>query len=125
MRLLPVALRELGTQREDSLQSLRGARVHAVAGIGNPRRFFALLRELGAHPVEHEFVDHHAFLARDLEFGDTLRIVMTEKDAVKCAAFADDRMWCLSVVADLPAADAEYLLRAVLARVAQEGVEDA
>jgi tetraacyldisaccharide 4'-kinase len=86
-----------------------------VAGIGNPARFFALLRELGAVPTEHAFSDHHAFTARDLAFGADQPIVMTEKDAVKCAALAGPRTWYLPVAAELAAADGAKLLDAALA----------
>lgn len=78
-----------------------GRRVHAVAGIGNPQRFFALLRSLGIVPVEHPFPDHHPFARADLAFDDDLPVLMTEKDAVKCSAFADERCWYLPVDARL------------------------
>ena len=81
------------------LSSLCGERVHAVAGIGNPGRFFARLREVGLLVEEHPFPDHHRFSARDLEFGDDLPVVMTEKDAVKCRQFASSRYWYLPVSA--------------------------
>jgi tetraacyldisaccharide 4'-kinase len=58
--------------------------VHAVAGIGNPKRFFATLRDMGFEVVEHGLEDHHIFHVADLLFGDQLPVVMTEKDAVKC-----------------------------------------
>ena len=76
-----------------------GAPVHAVAGIGNPARFFASLRALGLDPIEHAFPDHHDFTAADLEFGDARPVIMTEKDAVKCAPFAPARFWYLPVAA--------------------------
>lgn len=95
------------------LATLGGARVHAVAGIGNPARFFSLLREQGCEPVQHEFADHHAFAARDLDFPDDLPIVMTEKDAVKCRHFASRRMQYLRVSARLSDADAARLMRLV------------
>jgi tetraacyldisaccharide 4'-kinase len=117
MSLQPGPLRALRADREEPLESLRGLPVHAVAGIGNPRRFFDLLRALGARPVEHAFADHHPFRAQDLAFDDKTRIVMTEKDAVRCSALAAERMWYLPVSASLPEADAAQLLRAVLARV--------
>jgi len=122
MELRPESLRELRPDREGSLDTLRGATVHAVAGIGHPQRFFALLRGLGARPIEHPFADHHAYRPRDLAFGDDLRIVMTEKDAVKCAPFADARMCCLRVAAKLPESDAARLLCAILARVTGGGI---
>ena len=88
----------------------QNARVHAVAGIGNPERFFATLRALGCDPIEHAFPDHHAFRAEDLAFDDALPIVMTEKDAMKCAAFASDRHWYLQVRAQLPDSLATLIL---------------
>lgn len=94
-------------------ESLCDKTVHAVAGIGNPARFFAMLRSLGCHPVEHVFPDHHAFRAADLAFGDDLPIVMTEKDAVKCRSLATDRMHYLKVSASLPEGDAARLLQLV------------
>lgn len=102
-------------------ESLRGESVHAVAGIGHPARFFSLLRGLGARPVEHAFADHHAFTAQDLQFGDDRRIVMTEKDAVKCRSFATQRMWWLPVDATLSGADAAQLLQKVMAVISTRG----
>jgi len=75
----------------------RGREVHALAGIGNPRRFFDSVQALGVDAVEHAFPDHHAYAAQDLAFPDAAAIVMTEKDAVKCRALADDRFWYLPV----------------------------
>lgn len=125
MDLLPGPLRALGDGREEPLDALRGATVHAVAGIGNPRRFFELLRTLGAQPIEHPFPDHHPFRARDLSWDGAARIVMTEKDAVRCSALATPRMWCLPVTASLPDADAARLLHLVLAKVQGGGDESA
>jgi tetraacyldisaccharide 4'-kinase len=78
-------------------------RVHAVAGIGHPPRFFAALRAFGIDLVEHPFPDHHRYTAADLAFGDGLPVLMTEKDAVKCRAFAQAGWWAVPVVAELPA----------------------
>jgi tetraacyldisaccharide 4'-kinase len=93
------------------LAGLRNADVHAVAATGNPARFFALLRELGSRPAEHAFADHYAFRRTDLAFGDLLPIVMTEKDAVKCRAFATDRMQYIRVSAGFTDQDAARLLQ--------------
>jgi tetraacyldisaccharide 4'-kinase len=84
------------------LAAFANARLHAVAGIGNPRRFFDMLRGHGIDPVEHAFPDHHAYKAHDLEFDDPLPVLMTEKDAVKCRAFAKENWWSVPVVAELP-----------------------
>lgn len=86
--------------RSESLQSWKGRRVHAVAGIGNPQRFFDSLREHDLDPVEHAFADHHAYTADDLRFDEALPIVMTEKDWVKCSAFASSDAWMLPVRAE-------------------------
>lgn len=74
-------------------------RVHAVAGIGNPDRFFRQLKQLGFSVIEHPFPDHHAYTARDVAFDDGLPVVMTEKDAVKCRRFCGENAWYLTVTA--------------------------
>lgn len=79
-----------------------GCRVHAVAGIGNPERFFSMLRDQGFDVVPHAFADHHAYQADDLVFDELLPVVMTEKDAVKCAGFAAANWWYVPVQAVLP-----------------------
>jgi tetraacyldisaccharide 4'-kinase len=76
--------------------------VHAVAGIGNPARFFSTLTQEGFAIISHVFNDHHRFQARELTFDDALPVLMTEKDAVKCRSFACERHWYLSVDAVLP-----------------------
>ena len=100
-----------------SLASFRDTGVHAVAAIGNPRRFFDTLREAGLKVYEHPMPDHHAFKTGDLNFGDSLPVLMTEKDAVKCASFADERCWYVPVTAEFPEADTRRLIDLVLARV--------
>lgn len=77
-------------------------RVHAVAGIGNPQRFYQSLRELHLDICEHDFPDHHAYDARDFAFSEPLPVVMTAKDAVKCASFAQDDWYYLVVDVQLP-----------------------
>ena len=86
-----------------SLESFAAQRVHAVAAIGNPERFFDGLRAHGIDIEVHAFPDHHAFVASDLAFGDGLPVLMTEKDAVKCVRFAATNFWCVPVRAELPA----------------------
>jgi tetraacyldisaccharide 4'-kinase len=93
-----------------ALSSLAGQRVHAVAGIGNPRRFFAQLAAAGLKVVEHAFPDHHRYRAADLEFNDGLPLLMTEKDAVKCRAFAAANRWYLPVAVSFAGADGEALM---------------
>lgn len=79
-----------------------GRVVHAVAGIGNPARFFASLRGKSLDPVEHPFPDHHEFLASDLAFTPPAPLLMTEKDAVKCAEFGLTQAYAVPVRAELP-----------------------
>ncbi|HEY8010423.1 MAG TPA: tetraacyldisaccharide 4'-kinase [Rudaea sp.] len=95
-----VAVGDAATRR--SLHDFAGQRVHAVAGIGNPARFFALLRAAGIDAIEHAFADHYPYQPRDLDFGDGLPVLMTEKDAIKCAAFAHANLWQVPVRAELP-----------------------
>jgi tetraacyldisaccharide 4'-kinase len=102
-----------------SLASFRGAGVHAVAAIGNPQRFFDMLRNAGLTLYEHPMPDHHAFKAGDLNFGDNLPVIMTEKDAVKCVAFADERCWYVPVTAEFSEDEARELTDLVLARASE------
>lgn len=76
-------------------------KVHAVAGIGNPGRFFSYLRRLGLDVVEHHFPDHYQYQASDLQMLAADIILMTEKDAVKCLHFARDNIWVLPVEAQV------------------------
>ena len=78
-------------------ESLAGKRIHAVAGIGYPQRFFDTLRGMGLSFVPHAFPDHHAYVPADLMFPDCDVVLMTEKDAVKCASFDDGRFYALRV----------------------------
>lgn len=95
------------------LAAFRGRRVHALAGIGDPERFFAALRAHGIEVVPHPFPDHHPFRASDLVFREDLPLLMTEKDAVKCRAFAAPARWYVPAEARLP----EAFLDAVDARL--------
>lgn len=79
----------------------QGRLIHAIAGIGNPGRFFAHLRKLGLEGISHAFPDHYTYRPEDLAFEDADAILMTEKDAVKCAAFASEKLWALAVDADV------------------------
>tara|TARA_A200000113_G_scaffold61004_1_gene52343 strand:+ start:4556 stop:7315 length:2760 start_codon:yes stop_codon:yes gene_type:complete len=75
--------------------------VHAVAGLGNPGRFFDLLGKLGFDIIRHPFPDHHNFLSSDIFYLDHLPIVMTEKDASKCKDFDNNKIWYLKIDADV------------------------
>ena len=91
--------------------AFHGTRIHALAGIGNPQRFFSHLVALGMEPdTTQPFPDHHEYRVDDFSGVDAGIILMTEKDAVKCAAFADERMWFMRVDAVLPSDFAEFIL---------------
>jgi tetraacyldisaccharide 4'-kinase len=92
------------------LKAFAGQRVHAVAGIGDPNRFFLHLGKAGLKVVPHPFPDHHPFTARDLEFGDDAPVLLTEKDAVKLRSVARPGWWVLPVSAQLDPAFGTWLL---------------
>ena len=91
-------------------KSFAGEKVHAVAGIGDPRRFFLQLARFGLKIVPHPFPDHHPFVAADLDFGDQAPVVMTEKDAVKCRRLAKPNHWVFPVSASLDPAFERWLV---------------
>jgi len=122
MRLEPGAAQPIvGGAEPRSLASFAGRPVHAVAGIGDPGRFFAMLRAAGLAPREHAFPDHHAYAAQDLDFGDDAPVLMTAKDAVKCRRFAGPQLWEVPVVARLSPADGAALIDQIAALVAVQG----
>ncbi|MEM9301105.1 MAG: tetraacyldisaccharide 4'-kinase [Pseudomonadota bacterium] len=98
LQLQPEALVHLRTEQSERLDALRNrASVHAVAGIGNPDRFFADLEgAVGRSVVRHAFPDHWAFARTDLADLETACVVMTAKDAVKCSEFAGEDWWRLA-----------------------------
>ena len=83
-----------------------GGDCHAVAGIGNPVRFFGSLRARGLTVIPHAFADHHVFQRGDFSFAGENTVIMTEKDAVKIQTFAQNNWWYVPVSAELP--DAFY-----------------
>ena len=96
MRMVDISLVSMtdAALRHDP-EEFAGHTVHAVTGISNPSSFFAQLRAAGMEVIEHPFRDHHPFTAADVRFPDSLPVVMTDKDAVKCVKFADSRFWVL------------------------------
>lgn len=71
--------------------------VYAVAGIGNPDRFFKTLTHYDINFIPKPFSDHHKFTPGDLRFEGAHNVVMTEKDAVKCSKFAQSNVWALKI----------------------------
>lgn len=104
MKMRHGELVSMGDRGCRSLSDFAGSNVHAVAGIGNPDQFFRLLKSKQLDVIEHAFADHHGFTKDDIEFGDNLPVIMTEKDAVKCQNFTGDRHWYLEISAQPEAA---------------------
>jgi tetraacyldisaccharide 4'-kinase len=96
------------------IEAFKGQRVHAVAGIGNPQRFFDLLEDSGLEVEPHPLEDHAAFGPEHLSFEDAAPVLITEKDAVKCEAFAHDDVWCVAVDLWFDADKTARLMRLVL-----------
>lgn len=102
MRLAGETFRNLlNPEFRASAADLRGKTLHAVAGIGHPQRFFARLQQAGLEFRAHPFPDHFRFGADDLAFAGDDIVLMTEKDAVKCSAFARESWWYLPVEAEV------------------------
>lgn len=92
------------------LAAFRGRRVHAVAGIGDPRRFFDMLARQGVYVTPHPYPDHHRFRGNELDFDDQLPVLLTEKDAVKCRGMEPQDTWMVRVAAKIdPAAIAHII----------------
>ena len=120
MTLQPGLFYRLGdAQQTCSADSLgrRGA-LHALAGIGNPDRFFKTLAALGLHCAKHPFPDHHRYTAADLAFARDGILLVTEKDAVKCAGLTAGETWVLPVEAELSPALIELILEKLRGRQA-------
>ena len=89
----------LTTGEQKKLSEFIGQPCHALAGIGNPERFFSMLKSAGLDCISHPFPDHYRFQPADIEFGDHYPVLMTEKDAVKCTKMANPRHWFVPVQA--------------------------
>lgn len=96
-----VDLYHLGSGESQALSALHDKTIHAVAGIGNPGRFFTQLRDNGLDVVEHSFADHHSYKQDDFYGWHDDCIIMTEKDAVKCRVLSLPDAWVVRVKADI------------------------
>ena len=98
MTLSPAKFIHLNSGKEYSVDKWpMHNQVHAIAGVGNPNRFFDLLLRLGFEFDKNPFPDHHKYNKRDLYYLDHLPILMTEKDAAKCKHFKNSKIWYLSI----------------------------
>lgn len=84
------------------LASFSSSAVHAVAGIGNPQRFFDYLQRKGLSVTPHPYPDHHPFSRGELDYDSSAPVLMTEKDAVKYFKYAGAQHWFVPVTASLP-----------------------
>ncbi|MET0986918.1 MAG: tetraacyldisaccharide 4'-kinase [Steroidobacteraceae bacterium] len=103
----------LASGEKRPLASFRVGPVHALAGIGNPDAFFAMLGAQGLAPDTRTLPDHAAITAREVDFGDGHPVLMTDKDAVKCRAFADGRLWRVPLSVEISAEHQAVLWRVV------------
>jgi len=101
MTLTTGELVNLYDQRRVSTTQFQGQSVHGMAGIGNPERFFNTLTQLGMKVETHAYPDHHKFSAAEISPNDDWPVIITEKDAVKCVTFSQQRHWYLEVSAEL------------------------
>lgn len=91
--------------------------VHGVAAIGNPQRFFDLLRGHGIQVIEHIYPDHAALTRKDLDFGDDFEVFMTEKDAVKLGRLSTDKFWYVPVELKMDPLLAAPLIEQIVSRL--------
>jgi tetraacyldisaccharide 4'-kinase len=112
MQLQPSVFRNLlDPGKTATATDFTGKKLLAIAGIGHPPRFFAQLEKLGLEIETRSFPDHHPYAPDDLPSGSADAILMTEKDAVKCRAFARPEWWYLEVEAQLDYALLERVLK--------------
>ena len=105
----------LSTGEHRSLETF-AAKVHAIAAIGHPEAFFDALRQKGLDIEAHAFPDHAELTPSDIDFADDLPVLMTEKDAVKCRAFAATRHWYVPLQIEVGAQDTDKV-RTLIERV--------
>jgi len=107
MQLQASLVCSLNDATECSVEKFRhnkaGIPIHAVAGIGNPGRFFRMLESLGINAETHGFPDHYSFTRSDFDsISVDSAIIMTEKDAVKCRSLGLVNAWYMPVETRLP-----------------------
>jgi len=93
--------------------ALRDPASVAIAGIAHPGRFFASLEAQGFVGRTYAFADHHPYSRDDIAFPTARAVLMTQKDAVKCRAFADARMWMQPIRAEIDAGLIELVVEKI------------
>lgn len=116
-------LRVSDNKAQGLLADLHGRTVHAIAGIGNPPRFFNTLKQYGIECIEHPKADHHGFQLEDVQFDDGLPVLMTEKDAVKCRKLGLNKLLYVPVEAQLPDDFSAALLNDIQELLATEKID--
>jgi tetraacyldisaccharide 4'-kinase len=122
MRLEASFAIELRHRTSKALSAFSGHSVHAVAAIGNPQRFFDMLRSRAIEVVPHPLPDHAHLRAEDIFFADDQPVLMTEKDAVKCADIAGPQHWYVPVRAVFRAEEAAALIGIVMKSIQRRAV---
>ena len=110
MQLEPVAVVALGSGERRPIAAFAGKRVHAIAAIGNPGRFFSMLRAHGLSLDEHPLPDHAAIPRALLGNDCGQAVLMTEKDAVKCPDGSLRNAWYVEVDARIEGPAASSML---------------
>lgn len=115
--LKPTSIRRLDGTEAGDIANFAGRTVHAVAGIGNPERFFRLLESFGMIVQRHPLADHARILPADLDFGDDIDVVMTSKDAVKCRFPEAGHCWRVAVEVEFEGEEDGVLLSQLLGKI--------
>ena len=116
-RLTASAICRLDNSDIRNIGDFSGIKVHAIAGIGNPERFFRLLEARGIDVIRHPLPDHAEITPQDLEYDDDLEVVMTEKDAVKCRWLDTSNCWYVPVDVAINDSDSEELLDRIVQKI--------
>lgn len=116
-RLVASAISRLDRSDIRYIDDFSGTTVHAIAGIGNPERFFRLLEARDIEVIRHALADHADITPEDIDFDDELDVVMTEKDAVKCGWLDTRNCWYVPVDVAMNDADADDLLDRIVEKV--------
>lgn len=95
------AIKLIDESQRVELTDLSSTPCHALAGLGNPSRFFSHLKKFGLSVEAHIFPDHFKYTQSDINFNDEKPVLMTEKDAVKCTFMANERHWYVPIKAKM------------------------